>query len=61
MKPVENRLFGRPRRRWEDNIKPDHKDIGYTNINPQNYIVYYYSNKCNYLLLLPGILINEQQ
>jgi hypothetical protein len=27
-KPEENRLLGRPRRRWEDNIKMDLQDFG---------------------------------
>ena len=25
--PIGKRFLGRPRRRWEDNIKMDHKDI----------------------------------
>jgi len=28
MKPEEKRLFGRPRLRWEDNIKMDLKEVG---------------------------------
>ena len=27
-KPEENRPLGRPRRRWEDNIKMDLQDVG---------------------------------
>ena len=27
-KPTENRLLGRPRRRWEDNIRMDLEEIG---------------------------------
>ena len=27
-KPEENRLHGRPRRRWEDNIKMDLQEVG---------------------------------
>ena len=27
-KPEEKRLLGRPRRRWEDNIKMDLKEVG---------------------------------
>jgi hypothetical protein len=27
-KPGEKRLLGRPRRRWEDNIKRDLKEVG---------------------------------
>jgi hypothetical protein len=28
-KPEGNRQLGRPRRRWEDNIKIDHREIGW--------------------------------
>jgi hypothetical protein len=28
-KPEGKRPLGRPRRRWEDNIKMDHRDIGW--------------------------------
>jgi hypothetical protein len=28
-KPVGNRPVGRPRRRWEDNIKTDRREIGW--------------------------------
>jgi hypothetical protein len=28
-KPEDKKPLGRPRRRWEDNIKTDHKDIGW--------------------------------
>jgi hypothetical protein len=28
-KPVGTRLFGRPRRRWEDNIKMDFQEVGF--------------------------------
>jgi len=28
-KPEGNRLLGRPRRRWEDNIKMDLQEVGY--------------------------------
>ena len=28
-KPKGRRLLGRPRRRWEDNIKMDHKEVGF--------------------------------
>jgi hypothetical protein len=28
-KPEEKRLLGRPRRRWEDNIKMDHRERGF--------------------------------
>jgi hypothetical protein len=28
-KPEGNRPFGRPRCRWEDNIRMDHKEIGW--------------------------------
>jgi hypothetical protein len=28
-KPEENRPLGRPRRRWEDNIKKDLREIGW--------------------------------
>ena len=28
-KPVGKRPSGRPRRRWEDNIRMDHEEIGY--------------------------------
>ena len=27
-KPEEKRPFGRPRLRWEDNIKMDHQEVG---------------------------------
>jgi len=27
-KPEGKRAFGRPRRRWEDNFKMDHQDVG---------------------------------
>ena len=27
-KPTEKRPLGRPRRRWEDNIRMDHEEIG---------------------------------
>ena len=27
-KPEENRLLGKPRRRWEDNIKMDLQEVG---------------------------------
>jgi hypothetical protein len=27
-KPEENRQFGRPRRRWEDNTKMDLQEVG---------------------------------
>jgi hypothetical protein len=27
-KPEGGRIFGRPRRRWEDNIKIDFQDVG---------------------------------
>jgi hypothetical protein len=27
-KPEEKRPLGRPRRRWEDNIKMDHQEVG---------------------------------
>jgi hypothetical protein len=27
-KPDGRRLLGRPRRRWEDNIKIDHREVG---------------------------------
>ena len=27
-KPEGKRLLGRPRRRWEDNIKMDHQEVG---------------------------------
>jgi hypothetical protein len=27
-KPVGKRLLGRPRRRWEDNNKMDHQEMG---------------------------------
>jgi hypothetical protein len=29
-KPEGNRPFGRPRRRWEDNIKIDLQEVGYS-------------------------------
>jgi hypothetical protein len=32
-KPIENRPLGRPRRRWEDNIRMNLKEIG---INTRN-------------------------
>jgi hypothetical protein len=28
-KPIGKRPSGRPRRRWEDNIRMDHEEIGY--------------------------------
>jgi hypothetical protein len=28
-KPEENRRLGRPRRRWEDNIKMDFQEVGW--------------------------------
>ena len=37
-----NRLLGRPRRRWEDNIRMDHKGIG---INARNAVKYLALNK----------------
>ena len=33
-KPTVKRPLGRPRRRWEDNIRMDHKEIG---INAENW------------------------
>jgi hypothetical protein len=33
--PTGNRLLGRPRRRWEDNIRMDLKEIG---INTRNWV-----------------------
>ena len=35
VKPTGKRLFGRPRRRWEDNIRMDLEKIG---INAGNYV-----------------------
>jgi len=32
-KPVEKRLQGRPRLRWEDNIKMDHQEVGYGSVD----------------------------
>ena len=32
-KPTENRPFGRPRHRWEDNIRMDLKEIGINAVN----------------------------
>jgi hypothetical protein len=32
-KPEEKRPMGRPRRRWEDNIKMDFKEVGYGDID----------------------------
>ena len=34
-KPTEKRPLGRPRRRWEDNIREDLKEIG---INTRNWV-----------------------
>ena len=34
-KPTEKRLLGRPRRRWEDNIRMDLEEIG---INADNWV-----------------------
>ena len=34
-KPTEKRLLGRPRRRWEDNIRMDLEEIG---INARNWV-----------------------
>ena len=34
-KPTGKRPFGRPRRRWEDNIRMDLEEIG---INPGNWV-----------------------
>ena len=35
VKPAEKRLLGRPRRRWEHNVRMDLKEIG---INVRNWI-----------------------
>jgi len=32
-KPEGKRPFGRPRRRWEDNITMDLQDVGYVNMD----------------------------
>ena len=32
-KPEEKRTLGRPRRRWEDNIKMDFQEVGYWNMD----------------------------
>jgi hypothetical protein len=32
-KPEEKTPLGRPRRRWEDNIKMDHRDIGWGGVD----------------------------
>ena len=34
-KPTGKRPLGRPRRRWEDNVRMDHKEIG---INAGNWV-----------------------
>ena len=34
-KPTGNRLLGRPRRRYEDNVRMDHEEIG---INTGNWV-----------------------
>jgi hypothetical protein len=33
MKPAVNRLFGKTRRRWENNIKIDPNGIGYMGVD----------------------------
>jgi hypothetical protein len=32
-KPEERRPLGRPRRRWEDNIKMDHRETGFGDVD----------------------------
>ena len=48
-KPAGKRLLGRPRRRWEDNIRMDPKEIG---INAGNWVSNYWRAYVNGALKL---------
>jgi hypothetical protein len=39
-RPEGRRLLGRPRRRWEDNIKMDLREIGFGNVDWINWAQY---------------------